>query len=183
MLNFYILLAFLLITIALLIAVSIYCCMIKYWANQKYLLSFHVTDKKINKCIIRMESDDELKEINIKNRTCYYFEDIIKIEDSDHDTISVDEKSYENILVYNISYENFIASKPLPIRFNKVDVFIRAYDGIRYLVWFGKEKYDSIYNRIRYLICVRSRNTYVVSHNYANIKVHSFDSLWLFIML
>ena len=39
-----------------------------------------------------MESDDELKEINIKNRTCYYFEDIIKIEDSDHDTISVDEK-------------------------------------------------------------------------------------------
>ena len=81
-----------------------------------------------------MESDDELKEINIKNRTCYYFEDKIKIEDSHHDTISVDEKSYENILVYNISYENFIASKPLPIRFNKVDVFIRAYDGIRYLV-------------------------------------------------
>ena len=32
-----------------------------------------------------MESNDELKEIDIKNRTCYYFDDIIKIEDFDFD--------------------------------------------------------------------------------------------------
>ena len=37
--GFYILLAFLLITIALLIAVSIYCYMIKY--QTKHLLPFH----------------------------------------------------------------------------------------------------------------------------------------------
>ena len=34
--NFYILLSFLLITIALLIAVSIYFYLIKYWAKQKH---------------------------------------------------------------------------------------------------------------------------------------------------
>ena len=28
-----------------------------------------------------MDSKDELKEIDIKNRTCCYFDDIIKIED------------------------------------------------------------------------------------------------------
>ena len=28
-----------------------------------------------------MESNVELKEIYIKNRTCYYFDDIIKLED------------------------------------------------------------------------------------------------------
>ena len=39
--NFYILLAFLLITIALLIGVSIYCYLIKYWAIQKHSLPFH----------------------------------------------------------------------------------------------------------------------------------------------
>ena len=44
--NFYILLAVLLIIIALLIAVSIYCYLIKYLTRQKYLLPFHV---KINK--------------------------------------------------------------------------------------------------------------------------------------
>ena len=44
--NFYILLAVLLIIIAFLIAVSIYCYLIKYLTRQKYLLPFHV---KINK--------------------------------------------------------------------------------------------------------------------------------------
>ena len=44
---FYILLAFLLIIVALLTAVSIYCYLIKYPANQKHLLSFHVTNNKL----------------------------------------------------------------------------------------------------------------------------------------
>ena len=30
-----------------------------------------------------MESNDELKEIDIKNCTCYYFNDMIKIKDFD----------------------------------------------------------------------------------------------------
>ena len=41
-----------------------------------------------------MESNDKSKEIDIKNRTCYYFDDIIKIEDFDSDNISIDAKSY-----------------------------------------------------------------------------------------
>ena len=38
-----------------------------------------------------MESNDRLKEVNIKNRTCYYFDD--KIGDFDFDNIFIDEKS------------------------------------------------------------------------------------------
>ena len=45
--NFYILLAFFKITIALLIAVSIYCHLIKYRAKQKCLLPFHVTNNEL----------------------------------------------------------------------------------------------------------------------------------------
>ena len=37
-----------------------------------------------------MESNDKIKEIDIKNCTCYYFDDIIKIEDSDLYNILVD---------------------------------------------------------------------------------------------
>ena len=37
----YVLLTFLLITITLLIAFSIYCYLIKYWSKQKHLLPFH----------------------------------------------------------------------------------------------------------------------------------------------
>ena len=45
--NFYTLLAFLLITIALLIVVSIYCCLKKYRAKKKHLLPLHRTNNKL----------------------------------------------------------------------------------------------------------------------------------------
>ena len=36
-----------------------------------------------------MDSRDELKESDIKNRTCYYFDNIIKIEDFNLDNILI----------------------------------------------------------------------------------------------
>ena len=59
-----------------------------------------------------MERNDELKEIDIKNRMCYNFDDIIKIEDFVLNNILINEKSYENILVYNSSCKTIIDSKP-----------------------------------------------------------------------
>ena len=55
-------------------------------------------------------------------------------------------------MVYNIPYKISFGSKPLPISFDNVEVFIRVDDGTRYLVLLGFEKYDAIYSRIRYLI-------------------------------
>ena len=72
-----------------------------------------------------MEGNDKLKEIDIRSGT-YYFDNITKFEDLDLDNILIDAKSYENILVYNISYKNLIGDKPLRIRFDKVDGFIRV---------------------------------------------------------
>ena len=63
------------------------------------------------------------------------------------------------------------------IKFDEIDAFIRVYDGTIYLVLFGGEKYDFICNRIRYLIGVKSGIMYIISHNYAKIKVDSYDSL------
>ena len=45
--NFYILLAFLSITKKLLVAVSIYCYLIKYGVMQKHLLHFYVTNSEL----------------------------------------------------------------------------------------------------------------------------------------
>ena len=120
-----------------------------------------------------MESNGKFKKNDIKNFMCYYFNDIIQFEDFDLDNILIDEKSYENILICKISYKTLIGVKSLRIRFNKVDRFIRVYNGTRYLVLFGGEKYDFIYNRIRYLIGVKSSITMLclMSQNYAKIKV------------
>ena len=60
---------------------------------------------------------------------------------------------------------------------DKIDGFIRIHDGTRYLTLFGSEKYEAIYNRIRYLISQKSGITFIFSHHFANIKVDSYDSL------
>ena len=56
-----------------------------------------------------MESNDELKVIDIKDCMCYYFDDIRKVRDFDLDNILLYEKLYENthenILIYDISYK------------------------------------------------------------------------------
>ena len=49
--NLYILLTFLLITSALLIADSIYCFLIKNQAKQKHFLQFHVTNNQLKEVI------------------------------------------------------------------------------------------------------------------------------------
>ena len=49
--NFYILLAFLLITKVVLIAASIYCYMIKYKSKQKHLLPYYVTNNELKEVI------------------------------------------------------------------------------------------------------------------------------------
>ena len=45
------------------------------------------------------------------------------------------------------------------------------------IYYYGPEKYDAIYNRIRYLLEVKSGIIYVTSHNYARMKIGSYDSL------
>ena len=70
-----------------------------------------------------------------------------------------------------------IDAKPLSIRFIKIFGFVIVYDVARYLILLRGERYDFMYNMIRYLIGVKSSITYVVSHNYAKIQVDSFDSL------
>ena len=67
------------------------------------------------------------------------------------ENILIDENSCKNILNYDISYKTLIGSKPLHTRFDKIDGFIRFYDGSRYLTLFSSEKYDAIYDRIKIL--------------------------------
>ena len=105
--------------------------------------------------------NNEFKEVCIKNRTCYYFDDIIKLEDFDLDNILIDEKLHENILIYDISYKTLIDPKPLQIRFFKIDGIIRIYDGFRYLTLFGSEKYEANCNRVSYLISQKSGIAYI----------------------
>ena len=114
--------------------------------------------------------------IRFKSRTCYHFNDIIKFEYFNLDNILIDEKSCEKNLFHNlILVYSYKGAEPFRIRFGKIDGFIRVYDGATYLVLFSAERFDIICDRIRYLAGVKSGITYVISHNYAKIKVDLYD--------
>ena len=46
----------------------------------------------------------EIKQIDIKNWTYYFYNDIIDLKDFDARLLKIDKKSYKNIGIYNIGY-------------------------------------------------------------------------------
>ena len=68
----------------------------------------------------------EVKELNIKNRTYYYFNDIIDIKDFQSNLLKIDKKQYKDIDVYYIGYitiknfgdcQNIHSVNPLYLKF------------------------------------------------------------------
>ena len=69
----------------------------------------------------------------------------------------LDETSCRNILIYDVQ------------KFDWHKRFIWDLDGTNYLVLFGLKKYDAIYDRIRYLMGLKSGITFFFSYNYPKI--------------
>ena len=69
-----------------------------------------------------------------------------------------------------------IGPKPFCIVFDKVNGFIEDYDRTKYLVLFDLEKYDIIFDKIRYLIGLKGI-TNVCSYNFEKIKTDLDENL------
>ena len=79
-----------------------------------------------------------INQINIKNCTYYFFNDMINIKDFDSTLIQLDKKSYRIIGIYNISYitikklddyENIDNVNPLYLIIGKADAYIEENNG------------------------------------------------------
>ena len=64
---------------------------------------------------------NKVRNVDIKSRTNYIFNDIINIKRFDPNNIKIDEKSYKNILIYYIGYVTIKDLKYLKI--NSVNPF------------------------------------------------------------
>ena len=81
-----------------------------------------------------------IKEINIKNRIDYFFDDMINIEDFDPNSLKIDKKLYKNINIYYIGYitikdSDFVKIKsvnPLYLIISEVDGHIKEKNGNKY---------------------------------------------------
>ena len=48
-----------------------------------------------------------VKQIDIKNKTFYFYNNMIDIKKFDSDLLKIDKKSYKDICIYNIGYITF----------------------------------------------------------------------------
>ena len=108
-----------------------------------------------------------MKDRNIKNRTYYFFDDMINIANFDPNLLKIDKKSYKNIDIYYIQYITMKDSdyvkiesvNPLYLIISEVDGYFKEENGNKYLVFDsagGNEKvlkkyielWDGIKNKI-----------------------------------
>ena len=82
---------------------------------------------------------DTTKQINIKNRTYYFYNDIIDLENFDAKLLRTDKKSYKDIGIYNIGYVTKKKSGSC-MNINSVNPL---YLGITYANGYIEEKVDS----------------------------------------
>ena len=71
----------------------------------------------------------------------------------------------------------FDAAESFRIRFDNVKVYIRVYNGTRYLILYGPGKNDAIYDKNKYLISQKKGVQCAFYFNCARIKIALCDSL------
>ena len=86
----------------------------------------------------------EVKQINIKNQTYYFYNDIIDLKDFDAKLLKIDKKSYKNIDIYYIGYiaikkiddyESIYSMNPLYLRINHASGYTEEKNGNKYLIF------------------------------------------------
>ena len=85
-----------------------------------------------------------VKQINIKNRTYYFYNDIIDLENFKSNLLKIDKKSYKDIGIYNIGYitikkiddcENIYSVNPLYLNIDHANGYIDEKNGNKYLIF------------------------------------------------
>ena len=107
----------------------------------------------------------QVKEINIKNRTYYFFNDMINIEELDSTLLKIDTKSYKGIDIYYVGCitikkigdcKKIHSVNPLYLIIVEVDGHIEEKNWTKYLVFDSAdenkevlEKYTELWNGIK----------------------------------
>ena len=85
-----------------------------------------------------------IKQIDIKNLTYYFFNDMINIKNFDSSLLKIYKKSYKNIVISSIEYitikeiddyENINSVNPLYLIIGKVNGYIKENNGNKQLVF------------------------------------------------
>ena len=133
------------------------------------------------------------KQINIKNRTYYFYNDIIDIENFDAKLLKIDKKSYKDIDIFNIGYVtkkkigncmNINSVNPLYLGITHVNGYIEEKGMDKYLVFDSTDenkellkKCNDVFNGIRDKIKEINSNECDYEKDYMKIRFNSDDDL------
>ena len=137
---------------------------------------------------------EEVKQIKIKNRTYYFYNDMINLEKFDSTLWKIDKKHYKGINIYYIGYitikkidgcENIYSVNPLYLLVNHASGYIEEKNGNKYLIFDSVDEnkevlkkyadvWDGIKNKIK-AINGGKENDY--GKDYMKIKFNSDDDL------
>ena len=98
-----------------------------------------------------------VKQINIKNRTYYFYNDIIDLENFDLSLLKLDKKSNKDIGIYNIGYitiktigncKNIYSVSPLYLRVDHVNGYIEEKGVNKYLIFDSTDENKDVLKNI-----------------------------------
>ena len=101
-----------------------------------------------------------IKEINIKNRTCYFYNDIIDIKTFDSNNLKLEKKTYKDLDTYNIGYVTIKrishgydvnSVNPLYLRIDNASGYIKKINKDKYLVFYYTDKNKELLKRYEYV--------------------------------
>ena len=131
----------------------------------------------------------EIKQINIKNQTHYFYKDIIDLKNFDGWLLKIDKKSFKGIGIYNIGYivtkkiddcENIYSVNSLYLRIDHVNRYVEE----KYLVFDSTDeneellkKYNDVVNGIRDKIKEINSGECDQEKVYMKIKFNSDENL------
>ena len=136
----------------------------------------------------------EVKQINIKNRTYYFYKNIINLKHFEPNLLKIDRKSHKNIGIYNIGYitikkigdyENIYSVNLLYLRITRANGYIEEMEVNKYLAFDSTDenkeslkKYNDVFNGNRNKIRkISDDNEYDYEKDYMKIKFNSVDEL------
>ena len=129
----------------------------------------------------------EVKEINIKNRTYYFFDDMIDIKNFHSSLLKINKKPYKDVNIYYIGYitikkfsgcENIHSVNPLYLTIHSATGHFKEKNGEKYLILDSTEKCEEVFTGIRSeIITLNGGKKLFYEKNYARIGVNPDDNI------
>ena len=135
----------------------------------------------------------EVKQINIKNRSYYFYNDIINLKKFDTGLLKIDKKSFKDIDIYYIGYitkkkiddcQNICSVNPLYLFLDHANGYIEKKNGNKYLMFDSVDenkqllkKYNDVWNGIKNKVKEVSDSECDYEKDYMEIKFNSDDNL------